>query len=158
MFKEFKEFAMRGNVVDLAVGVIIGGAFGKIVDSLVKDIIMPPIGYLLGNVDFSNLFLVIKEGGKAAAPYETLKAAQDAGAVTVNFGVFANVMISFLIVAFAVFLLVRTLNRLKRSEAPAEAEVPSKDCRYCFRSIPAQASRCPCCTSQLAEAGAGGVD
>lgn len=121
MLKEFKEFAMRGNVVDLAVGIIIGGAFGKIVDSLVKDVIMPPIGLILGNVDFSNLFLVLKQGSKAPGPYETLKAAQDAGAVTMNFGLFFNVIISFLIVAFAVFLLIKGINRMKREEAAAPA-------------------------------------
>lgn len=119
MLKEFKEFAMRGNVVDLAVGIIIGGAFGKIVDSLVKDVIMPPIGLVLGNVDFSNLFVVLKDGTKAAGPYESLKAAQDAGAVSLNFGVFFNVVISFLIVAFAVFLLIKAINRMKREEAAA---------------------------------------
>ena len=112
---------MRGNVVDLAVGIIIGGAFGKIVDSLVKDVIMPPIGLVLGNVDFSNLFLVLKDGNKAAGPYETLKAAQDAGAVSINFGVFFNVLISFIIVAFAVFLLIKGINRMKREEAAAPA-------------------------------------
>jgi len=149
MLKEFKEFAMRGNVVDLAVGVIIGGAFGKIVDSLVKDVIMPPIGYVLGNVDFSNLFILLKEGTKAAGPYESLKAAQDAGAVTVNLGVFFNAVISFTIVAFAVFLLIRTLNKLKREEVPAPAEVSSKECSYCYSAIPLKATRCPCCTSQL---------
>ena len=121
MFKEFIEFAMRGNVVDLAVGIIIGGAFGKIVDSLVKDVIMPPIGLVLGNVDFSNLFVVLKDGAKAAGPYESLKAAQDAGAVSLNFGVFFNVVISFLIVAFAVFLLIKAINRMKREEASAPA-------------------------------------
>lgn len=122
MLKEFKEFAMRGNVVDLAVGIIIGGAFGKIVDSLVKDVIMPPIGMVLGNVDFSNMFLVLKEGSKAAGPYETLKAAQDAGAVSINFGLFFNVVISFLIVTFAVFLLIKGINRMKREEAAAPVE------------------------------------
>lgn len=121
MLKEFKEFAMRGNVVDLAVGIIIGGAFSKIVDSLVNDVIMPPIGLILGNVDFSNLFLVLKQGSKAPGPYETLKAAQDAGAVTMNFGLFFNVIISFLIVAFAVFLLIKGINRMKREEAAAPA-------------------------------------
>ncbi|MEH6461384.1 large conductance mechanosensitive channel protein MscL [Chitinimonas sp. JJ19] len=149
MLKEFKEFAMRGNVVDLAVGVIIGGAFGKIVDSLVKDVIMPPIGYVLGNVDFSNLFILLKEGTKAAGPYESLKAAQDAGAVTINLGVFFNAVISFTIVAFAVFLLIRTLNKLKREAVPAPAEASSKECSYCYSAIPLKATRCPCCTSQL---------
>jgi len=117
MFKEFKEFAMRGNVVDMAVGIIIGGAFGTIVKSLVDDVLMPPIGLLLGNVDFSNIFAVIK-AGKIAGPYDTLAAAKAAGAVTVNMGIFINSVISFLIVAFAVFLLIRQINALKR-EAPA---------------------------------------
>ncbi len=118
MLGEFKKFAMRGNVVDLAVGIIIGAAFGKIVDSLVKDLIMPPIGVLLGNVDFSNLFVVIKQG-VVAGPYLTVEAAQKAGAVTLNYGLFINTLITFLIVAFAVFLLVRAINRLK-AEAPPE--------------------------------------
>ena len=115
MLKEFKEFAVRGNVVDMAVGIIIGAAFGKIVDSLVKDVIMPPVGLLLGKVDFSNLFLVLREGA-GAGPYLTVEIAQKAGAVTFNYGVFINTLISFLIVAFAVFLLIRTLNRLKLQE------------------------------------------
>ncbi len=115
MFKEFREFAMRGNVVDMAVGIIIGAAFGKIVDSLVRDVIMPPIGLLLGRVDFSNLFMVLKEG-KTAGPYLTLEAAQKAGAVTFNFGMFINTVITFVIVAFAVFLLIRAINQLKRQE------------------------------------------
>ncbi len=129
MLKEFKEFAVRGNVVDLAVGIIIGGAFGKIVDSLVKDVIMPPIGLLLGNVDFSNLFLVLKEGAKTVGPYDTLKAAQDAGAVTINYGVFFNVMISFIIVAFAVFLLIKAINRMKNEQPapPPAPAVPAED-------------------------------
>ncbi|PHV09681.1 large-conductance mechanosensitive channel protein MscL [Chitinimonas sp. BJB300] len=149
MLREFKEFAMRGNVVDLAVGVIIGGAFGKIVDSLVKDVIMPPIGWMLGNVDFTNLFIVLKEGAKAAAPYETLKAAQDAGAITINIGLFANAIISFTIVAFAVFLLIRTLNKLKREETPVATSPVTKECEFCFSAVPVKATRCPCCTSQL---------
>ena len=151
MLKDFKEFAMRGNVVDLAVGVIIGAAFGKIVDSLVKDIIMPPIGMLLGNVDFTNWFAVLKVGTKSPGPYETLKAAQDAGAITLNFGLFFNVVISFLIVAFSVFILVRALNKLKREEAAPEAEPTTNDCSFCFSPIPLKATRCPCCTSQLTE-------
>jgi large conductance mechanosensitive channel len=155
MLKDFKEFAMRGNVVDLAVGVIIGAAFGKIVDSLVKDIIMPPIGMLLGNVDFTNWFVVMKDGVKSHGPYETLKAAQDAGAVTLNFGMFFNVVISFLIVAFSVFILVRALNKLKREEAAPPAEPTTKDCNFCFSPIPLKATRCPCCTSQLPEAAEG---
>ncbi|GGP24949.1 large conductance mechanosensitive channel protein MscL [Silvimonas amylolytica] len=121
MFKEFKEFAMRGNVVDLAVGVIIGAAFGKIVDSLVKDIIMPPIGLILGKVDFSNLYVLLKESDKTPGPYATLEAAQKAGAVTLNYGNFINIAISFVIVAFAVFLLVKGLNSMKRAEEAAPA-------------------------------------
>src|ERR671920_1900049 len=119
MLKEFKAFAMRGNVLDLAVGIIIGGAFGTIVKSLVDDVIMPPIGLALGNVDFSDLFLLLKEGASAPAPYPTLAAAQAAGAVTVNYGLFVNSLITFLIVAFAVFLLVRAVNRMKPAEAAA---------------------------------------
>ena len=124
MLKEFREFALRGNVVDMAVGIIIGAAFGKIVDSLVKDLIMPPIGVLLGNVDFSNLFFVIK-AGKPLGPYLTLEAAQKAGAVTFNYGMFVNTCISFLIVAFAVFLLIRAINRVKREEAEKPAAPPA---------------------------------
>lgn len=124
MLKEFKAFAMRGNVVDMAVGIIIGAAFGAIVKSLVDDVIMPPIGLLLGNVDFSELYFVLKEGA-TAAPYATLAAARDAGAVTLNFGLFVNAVVSFTIVAFAVFLLIRVINRLKAEEAPeAPAATP----------------------------------
>jgi large conductance mechanosensitive channel len=124
MLKEFKEFAMRGNVVDMAVGIIIGAAFGKIVDSLVKDMIMPPIGVLLGKVDFSNLFFILREGA-SAGPYLTLEAAQKAGAVTFNYGMFINTIISFLIVAFAVFLLIRAINRLRRKEEDKPAAPPA---------------------------------
>jgi large conductance mechanosensitive channel len=146
MFKEFKEFAMRGNVVDMAVGIIIGAAFGAIVQSLVADILMPPIGWVLGNVDFSDLFLVLKEGA-AAAPYASLAEAQAAGAVTINYGLFFNRIISFLIVAFAVFMLVRGMNRLQRSAPPAVPD--TKACPHCFTTIPIQARRCPHCTSEL---------
>jgi large conductance mechanosensitive channel len=125
MLKEFKEFAVRGNVVDMAVGIIIGAAFGKIVESLVKDVIMPPIGLLLGKVDFSNLFLVLREG-TAAGPYLTVEIAHQAGAVTFNYGLFINTLISFLIVAFAVFLLIRTLNRLKLQEEKKPAATPEE--------------------------------
>ncbi len=124
MLKEFKEFAVRGNVVDMAVGIIIGAAFGKIVDSLVKDLIMPPIGLLLGKVDFTNLFVVLKQGAQAG-PYLSVEAAQTAGAVTFNYGVFINTLISFLIVAFAVFLLIRAINKLKRQEEAKPAEPPA---------------------------------
>lgn len=128
MLKEFKEFAVKGNMLDMAVGIIVGAAFGTVVQSLVKDVIMPPIGLLLGGVDFTNLFITVREGA-AAGPYATLAAAQDAGAVTINYGVFANAIISFLIVAFAVFLLVRSFNKLKRQEeaAPAAPAAPPAD-------------------------------
>lgn len=146
MLKEFKEFAMRGNVVDMAVGIIIGAAFGAIVKSLVDDVIMPPIGMLMGNVDFGNLYVVLKEGAAAAAPYASLADAKKAGAVTINYGVFINSVISFIIVAFAVFLLIRNINRLKLEEAPAAT---SKDCPFCASAIPLKAARCPHCTSEL---------
>jgi len=131
MLKEFKEFAMRGSVVDLAVGVIIGAAFGKIVDSLVKDVIMPPIGLALGRVDFSNLFLVLRDGSQPG-PYATLEAAAKAGAVTLNFGVFLNTVISFVIVAWAIFMVIKAMNRLKRLEqgtpaAPAAPPEPPEE-------------------------------
>ncbi len=149
MIKEFRDFAMRGNVVDMAVGIIIGAAFGTIVTSLVSDIIMPPIGLLLGNVDFSNLFAVIKEGVQVG-PYASLADAAKAGAVTINYGMFINRIISFLIVAFAIFMLIRGMNKLKRAEAPAPVEVTTKECDYCFTAIPLKAKRCPHCTSPLA--------
>jgi large conductance mechanosensitive channel len=128
MLKEFREFAIKGNVVDMAVGIIIGAAFGKIVDSLVRDVIMPPIGLLLGKVDFSNLFLVMREG-KIVGPYATVEAAQKAGAVTFNYGMFINTIVSFTIVAFAVFLLIRAINRLKRKEEekPAAPAAPPEE-------------------------------
>ncbi len=148
MLKEFREFAMRGNVVDMAVGIIIGGAFGTIVKSLVADVIMPPIGLLLGGVDFSDLFVVLKEGA-TAGPYSALAQAKEAGAVTINYGLFINGVISFLIVAFAVFLLVKSINRLKRQEEVAPAEPTSKECPKCFSAIPIKATRCPHCTSDI---------
>jgi large conductance mechanosensitive channel len=146
MLKEFKEFIMRGNVIDMAVGIIIGAAFGGIIKSLVDDVIMPPIGLLLGKVDFSNLFLVIREG-KAAGVYDTLAAAKAAGAVTINYGLFFNTIISFLIVAFAVFMLIRAVNKLKRETPPPEAD--TRECPYCLSVIPAKATRCAQCTSEL---------
>jgi large conductance mechanosensitive channel len=149
MLKEFKEFAMRGNVVDMAVGIIIGAAFGTIIKSLVSDIIMPPIGLLLGDVDFTNLFAVLREG-TAAGPYASLAEAQKAGAVTINYGVFVNTIISFVIVAFAVFLLIRSINRLKRQEEAPPEELTTKDCPYCLSTISIKATRCPNCTSELA--------
>ena len=149
MFKEFKAFAMRGNVVDMAVGIIIGASFGSIVKSLVDDIIMPPIGLLLGNVDFSNLYWVMKEGAAAAAPYVSLGEAKKAGAVTLNYGLFINAVVSFTIVAFAVFLLVRTINRLRALEEAPPVEAVTKECPQCCSEIPIKATRCPQCTSQL---------
>jgi large conductance mechanosensitive channel len=146
MLKEFKEFAMKGPVVELAVGVIIGAAFGKIVSSLVDDVIMPPIGLALGNVDFSNLFVLLKEGAKAPPPYTTLAEAKAAGAVTVNYGLFVNSIISFVIVALAVFFLVRMANRMMPKPAAA---VTTRDCPYCKMPIPLGATRCPQCTSEL---------
>jgi large conductance mechanosensitive channel len=148
MMKEFKEFAMKGNVVDMAVGIIIGAAFGTIVKSLVSDVIMPPIGMALGNVDFENLFAVLKQGA-VAGPYESLAAAKEAGAVTVNYGVFINTIISFIIVAFCVFLLIRNLNKMKREEEAPPAEPTTKECNFCFSTIPIKATRCPSCTSEL---------
>jgi large conductance mechanosensitive channel len=150
MIKEFREFAVKGNVVDLAVGVIIGGAFGTIVKSLVDDVIMPPAGLALGGVDFRDLFLTLRDGAKAAGPYPTLAAAKEAGAVTINSGAFVNNVISFLIVAFAVFLLVRAINALKRKEAVAPSAPDDKVCPQCATTIPIAAKRCPNCTSQLA--------
>ncbi|MES0329386.1 MAG: large-conductance mechanosensitive channel protein MscL [Dehalococcoidales bacterium] len=149
MIKEFKEFVMRGNVVDLAVGFIVGAAFSTIVKSLVSDIIMPPIGLLLGDVDFNNLFAVLEEG-TIVGPYDTLAAAQEVGAVTINYGVFINTIISFIIVAFAVFLVIRYINRLKRKEETPKEEPTTKECTFCFSKIPIKASRCPNCTSELA--------
>lgn len=135
MLKEFKDFAMRGNVVDMAVGIIIGAAFGKIVSSLVNDVIMPPIGLLLGNVDFSELAITLSE--KTA----------EAEAVTIKYGIFINTILDFLIVAFAIFIVIKQLNRLKKKEEPAPAK--TKDCPMCFTEIPIQAVRCPNCTSEI---------
>lgn len=153
LFNEFKKFAMRGNVIDMAVGIIIGAAFGKIVDSLVKDIIMPPIGLLLGKVDFSNMYFVLKDGS-VPAPYASLPAAQAAGAVTMNIGMFVNAVISFLIVAFAVFLLIKGINELQeRMESTEEVkeEAKTKECPYCCSAIPVKAIKCPNCTADLEE-------
>jgi len=148
MLKEFKEFAMRGNVIDMAVGIIIGAAFGAIVQSLVSDIVMPPIGLLLKEVDFTNLYIILKEGAKTAGPYASLASAQAAGAVTINYGVFTNTIIHFIIVAFAVFMLVRSVNRFKKKEE-ISSELTIKDCSYCLSHIPVKATRCPNCASQL---------
>jgi large conductance mechanosensitive channel len=151
MLKDFKEFAMRGNVVDMAVGIVIGVAFGAVIKSLVADVLMPPIGLLLGNVDFSNLFITLK-AGKVAGPYVSLAAAQAAGAVTLNLGVFINTIISFIIVAFAVFLLVRGINQLRREQEAPPAAPATRECPYCLVEIPLKATRCPHCTSELAAA------
>jgi large conductance mechanosensitive channel len=148
MMKEFKEFAVRGNVVDMAVGIIIGAAFGTIVKSLVADVIMPPIGLALGDVDFANLFGVLKQGAPPG-PYASLADAQAAGAVSVNYGVFINTIISFVIVAFAVFMMIRSINKMKREAEAPPAEPTTKECPYCFSSIPIKATRCPLCTSEL---------
>jgi len=148
MLKEFKEFAMRGNVVDMAVGIIIGAAFGTIVSSLVSEIIMPPIGLLLGRVNFTNLFLVLKEGA-ITGPYTALTEAQEAGAVTLNYGLFINTVVSFIIIAFTAFLLIRTMNSLIHKEEVKSAEPTNKECPFCFSTIPIKATRCPHCTSEL---------
>ncbi|MBP1704038.1 MAG: large-conductance mechanosensitive channel protein [Chloroflexi bacterium] len=150
MIEEFKKFIMRGNVLDLAVGIVIGAAFGSIVNSFVNDILMPPIGLLLGGVDFSSLMLVLKEG-TVPPPYETVAMAQEAGAVTINYGVFINTLITFLIVALAVFMLVKVINRyyVPEPEAPAPAKLEAKECPFCAQEISIKASRCPYCTSQV---------
>lgn len=142
MFKEFKDFAMRGNVLDLAVGIILGAAFGKIISSLVSDVLMPPIGMLVGKLDFTNLFIALN-----GQSYASLKAARDAGAATINVGLFLNTVIDFIIVAFAIFLLVKQVNRLKRSEEAKPAT--TKECPQCCSAIPLKATRCPQCTSEL---------
>jgi len=144
MLKEFKEFTMRGSVIDLAVGVIIGGAFGKIVSSLVIDIIMPPIGMLLNGVNFSDLYFPLD-----GMVYPSLVEAQAAGAPTLNYGLFINNIIDFVLIAFVIFLMIRAINRMKKQPAPATSGPTGKDCPFCFTSIPVQATRCPHCTSQL---------
>lgn len=149
MFKEFKAFAVKGNVVDMAVGIIIGAAFTTIVKALVDGILMPPIGLITGGVDFSEHFLVLKEGVKAAAPYATLAAAQDAGAVVLSWGVFVNALVNFLLVAFALFLVIKQINRLKAEPAPAAAPT-TRECPQCFSTIPKKATRCSHCTSEVA--------
>ncbi|MBK7140614.1 MAG: large conductance mechanosensitive channel protein MscL [bacterium] len=148
MLKEFKEFAMRGNVMDMAIGIIIGAAFGPIVGSLVSDVIMPPIGMLMGNVDFSNLFVVLQEGAQAG-PYASVAGAKAAGAVTINYGLFINTIINFVIVAFAVFMLVKGMNKMKR-EQPAPAAAPTtRECPFCLSTIPLKATKCAHCASEV---------
>ncbi len=144
MFKEFKEFAMRGNVLDMAIGIIIGAAFGKIVTSLVTDVIMPPIGLLLGKLDFSNLYFNL-----SGQPYPSLAAAKAAGASTINYGLFINTVIDFIIVAFVIFLLIRQVNKMKRQPEVAAAVPTTRECPYCLSVIPVKAVRCPHCTSEL---------
>lgn len=149
--EEFKTFAMRGNVIDMAVGIIIGAAFGKIVDSLVKDIIMPPLGWILGKVDFSQLFLVLPDHNGKFTKYPTIEAAQNAGAVTINYGLFINTLISFILVAFAVFLLIKAINKLRadKKQTDADAAPTTKECPYCYTKIDVRATKCPNCTADL---------
>ena len=147
-FGEFKTFAMKGNVIDMAVGIIIGAAFGKIIDSLVKDIIMPPLGWLMGKVDFTNLYLTLPNYDGEIIKYPSLEAAQSAGAVTINYGIFINTMISFIIVAFSVFILVKAINKLRAQEVKEET-VTIKTCPYCFSNIDIRATKCPNCTSAI---------
>lgn len=150
--QEFKTFAVKGNVVDMAVGIIIGAAFGKIVDSMVKDVIMPPLGWLMGKVDFTNLYLTLPNYDGEIIHYPSLEAAKAAGAVTINYGVFINTLISFILVAFAVFLLIKVINKLRateKQESEKECEVTTKSCPHCFSTININATKCPCCTSDL---------
>jgi large conductance mechanosensitive channel protein len=142
MWKEFKEFIMRGNVVDMAVGIIVGAAFGKIITSFVNDVLMPPIGLLLGKVDFANLFITLSNQS-----FATLEEAKKAGAVTIKYGLFINTIIDFIIVALAIFLVIRQINRMKRQPAPEAAT--TRECPFCFSVIPIKATRCPNCTSEL---------
>jgi large conductance mechanosensitive channel len=148
MFKEFKAFAMRGNVLDMAIGIIIGASFGKIITSIVNDVLMPPIGMLLGKMDFSNLFVILS-GDTAGKAINTVADAKAAGLVTVNYGLFVNTLIDFLIVAFVIFMLIKQINRLKKEEPKPAVAVTTKDCGYCFTAIPLKAVRCPHCTSTL---------
>jgi large conductance mechanosensitive channel len=148
MLKEYREFMARGNVIDMAVGVVVGAAFGAIVRSFVSDVIMPPIGLVLGKVDFSNLFVVLREG-RVPMPYPSLTAAQNSGAVTVNIGVFINTIISFLLIGWATFLLVKAVNQLRRTRAASLAAATTRECPRCCSTIPVKATRCPHCTSEL---------
>jgi large conductance mechanosensitive channel len=148
-FGEFKKFIAKGNVMDMAVGIIIGAAFTKIVNSLVADIIMPPISLLLGDIDFTNWFIVLREGAETAAPYSSLEAAKAAGAITMNLGFFINSIISFLIVAFAIFLVIKSINKMREEPAPAPAAPTTKQCPHCFSEINIKATKCPHCTSDI---------
>lgn len=149
---EFKTFAVRGNVIDMAVGIIIGAAFGKIVDSMVKDIVMPPLGWMMGKVDFTNLYLTLPNSDGEILTYPSLEAAKSAGAVTINYGVFINTLISFILVAFSVFLLIKVINKLKATaikECEKEEEITTKSCPRCFSTIDIKATKCPCCTADI---------
>jgi large conductance mechanosensitive channel len=151
-FEEFKTFAIRGNVIDMAVGIIIGAAFGKIVDSMVKDIIMPPMGWLMGKVDFTNLYLTLPDLNGEITHYPSLEAAQSAGAVTINYGMFINTLISFILVAFSVFLMIKLINKLRagvETNCKKEEEETTKICPKCFSTIDKRATRCPHCTSEI---------
>lgn len=150
MMQEFKKFIMRGNVVDMAIGIVIGAAFGTIIKSLVSDVIMPPIGLLLGGVDFANLYGLLKVGDPVG-PYASLADAQAAGAVTLNYGLFINTIISFLIIAFVIFLIVKAINKMQEEEETPAAEPTTKECPFCHTEIPIKATRCPHCTSELAQ-------
>lgn len=156
MLKDFKEFALRGNVVDLAVGFIVGAAFTTLVQSMVSNLLMPPLGLLVGRIGFSERFFVLR-GGDPGAPYATLQQAQEAGAVTLNYGLFLEQVLAFILVAFAVFLLVRALNRMEKRRQGVAPDAPSttRECPYCVSSIPLKAVRCPFCTAELADPGGG---
>jgi len=147
MFKEFKEFAMRGNVMDMAIGIIMGGAFGKIVSSFVKDVVMPPIGLLMGNVDFGSLYINL-----SGTAYASLAEAQEAGAPTINYGMFINTVLDFIIIALAIFLVVKQMNRLKKKEEAPPPAPTTKDCPHCLSKIPIKATKCAHCTSQVSAA------
>ncbi len=146
--KEFQKFALKGNMIDLAVGVVIGAAFGKMIDSFVKDIIMPPVGALLGNTDFSNLYILLKDSAVHGAPYASLAAAQAAGAITINIGLFINTVISFIIIALSIFVVISMLNKLQRSAQKAQ-DAATKQCPYCMSTIDIKAVKCPFCTADL---------
>lgn len=151
MLREFKEFAMKGSVLDMAIGIIIGGAFTPIVKSLVGDVIMPPLGLVLSRVDLTNMHVVLRPGTESAGPYETVAAAREAGAVTLNYGTFIGTVVTFLLIAFIVFLLVKAINRWKRDEEAA-AEVPAHRCPFCRSEVAGDATRCPACTAEIVPA------
>jgi len=153
LFQDFKDFLMRGNAVDLAIGIIIGSAFSAVVNSIVNNLLMPPFGLLLGNVDFQDLFVVLRQGEQALPPNATLAMAQEMGAVTLNYGQFLTDLISFILLGFGVFLIVKAINKLNEKAKPTtEEEATEKDCPFCHKSIPIEAVRCPFCTSQIDQA------